>query len=103
MPALRVGFVGAGFIAKFQVRAIPQIRNVELVGVTSRTRAHSEEVAALAHSLGVGEAKVYSSISEMAPHVDAIAIYAPNYLRVAMMEEIVAAAKAGASLKGVIC
>jgi predicted dehydrogenase len=58
---------------------------------------------AMARELGVGEAKVYASISEMAPHVDAIAIYAPNYLRIAMMEEIVEAVKAGAALKGVIC
>jgi predicted dehydrogenase len=103
MPLLRVGFVGAGFIAKFQLRAMAQIRTMELVGVTSRTRSHAEEVVTLARELGVGEAKVYASISEMAPHVDAIAIYAPNYLRIAMMEEIVEAVKAGAKLKGVIC
>jgi predicted dehydrogenase len=103
MPPLRIGFVGAGFIAKFQLRAMAQIRNMELAGVTSRTRAHAEEVVAMARELGVGEAKVYASISEMAPHVDAIAIYAPNYLRIAMMEEIVEAVKAGAALKGVIC
>ena len=103
MPPLRVGFVGAGFIAKFQVRAMAQIHNMELAGVTSRTHAHAVEVAALARQLGVGDAKVYASISEMAPHVDAIAIYAPNYLRIAMMEEIVVAVKAGAPLKGIIC
>jgi predicted dehydrogenase len=103
MPPLRVGFIGAGFIAKFQLRAMAQIRTMELVGITSRTRAHAEEVVALARELGVGEATVYASISEMAPHVDALAIYAPNYLRVAMMEEIVAAVQAGAALKGVIC
>jgi predicted dehydrogenase len=103
MPPLRVGFVGAGFIAKFQLRAMAQIRNMEVVGITSRTHAHAEETAALARELGVGEARVYDSISEMAPHVDAVAIYAPNYLRVAIMEEIVAAVQAGATLKGVIC
>src|SRR5687768_14444524 len=103
MPPLRVGFVGAGFIAKFQLRAMAQIRTMEVVGITSRTRAHAEEAAALARELGVGEARVYDSIGEMAPHVDAITIYAPNYLRVAMMEEIVAAVQAGAALKGVIC
>lgn len=103
MPPLRVGFIGAGFIAKFQLRAMAQIRNMALAGVTSRTRAHAEEVVTLARELGVGEGQVYSSIGEMAPHVDAIAIYAPNHLRIDMMEEIVAAVEAGASLKGVIC
>lgn len=39
----------------------------------------------------------------MALHVDAIAIYAPNYVRVEIMEEIVAAVNDGAVLKGVIC
>ncbi|MCC6167272.1 MAG: Gfo/Idh/MocA family oxidoreductase [Caldilineaceae bacterium] len=101
--SLRVGFVGAGFIAKFQVQAIAQIRNMEVAGVTSRTRAHAEALAQQAHAAGVGEAVVYESISAMAPHVDAIALYAPNYLRVAMVEEIVEAVRQGAALKGVIC
>jgi predicted dehydrogenase len=103
MQPLRVGFIGAGFIAKFQLRAMAQIRNMELAGVTSRTRAHAEEVVKLARELGVGEATVYNSIGEMATHVDAIAIYAPNDLRTGMMEEIVDAVKKGAALKGVIC
>jgi predicted dehydrogenase len=108
MQTIRVGFVGAGFIARFQVQAIAQIRNMEVVGVTSRTRARAAALAKLVGEMGVGpngtgEATVYDSISAMAPHVDAIAIYAPNYLRVAMVEEVVAAVKAGAPLKGIIC
>lgn len=103
MSSLRVGFVGAGFIAKFQVQAIAQIRNMEIAGVTSRTRGHAEALAQQARAAGVGEAVIYESISAMAPHVDAIALYAPNYLRVAMMEEIVEAVRQGAALKGVIC
>lgn len=103
MSSLRVGFVGAGFIAKFQVQAIAQIRTMEVAGVTSRTRAHAEALAQQARAAGVGDAVVYDSIRAMAPHVDAIAIYAPNYLRVAMMEEIVEAVRQGAALKGVIC
>jgi len=103
MPALRVGFVGAGFIAKFQAQAIAQIRNVDVAGVTSRTRAHAEALADQVRAAGIGEGVVYESISAMAPYVDAIAIYAPNYLRVEMMEEIVEAVRQGAALKGVIC
>lgn len=103
MSLLRVGFVGAGFIAKFQVQAIAQIRTMEVVGVTSRTRGHAEALAQQVRAAGVGDAVVYDSIRAMAPHVDAIAIYAPNYLRVAMMEEIVEAVRQGAALKGVIC
>jgi predicted dehydrogenase len=103
MQTLKVGFIGAGFIASFQVQALAQIRNVEVVGVTSRTRAHAEALARMVQDYGVGDCAVYDSISELAQQVDALAIYAPNYLRVAMVEEIVAAVKGGAALKGVIC
>jgi predicted dehydrogenase len=103
MQTLKVGFVGAGFIAKFQVQAIAQIRNMEVAGVTSRTRAHAEALGQMVRDTGVGAGVVYDSIREMAPHVDAIAIYAPNYLRVEMVEEIVEAVRQGAQLKGIIC
>jgi len=46
---------------------------------------------------------VYPSIAEMAPHVDAIAVYVPNFARLATVEQIVEAVKKGAHLKGVIC
>jgi predicted dehydrogenase len=46
---------------------------------------------------------VFASIKEMAPHVDVIAIFAPNFARVEMVDEIVDAVKAGAALEGVIC
>jgi predicted dehydrogenase len=39
----------------------------------------------------------------MANHVDAIAVYAPNFVRVEIVEYIVDAVKRGAELKGVIC
>ena len=103
MQPLRLGLVGAGFIAKFQVHALAQMRGVEVTGITSRTRIHAEDVARLCHDRGVGRPTVYDSITAMAPQVDAIAIFAPNYLRVAMVEEIVAAVQAGAALLGVIC
>lgn len=103
MTALRLGIIGAGFIAKFQVRALAQMRGVEVAGITSRTRGHAEQVAQLAQALGVGSPVVYDSIRELASRVDVVAIYAPNYVRVAMMEEIVDAVQAGAALKGVIC
>lgn len=103
MPPLRLGLIGAGFITKFQLRALAQIRTVEVAGITSRTRGHAEEAAALARQLGVGAPEVYASIGALAPQVDALAIFAPNHLRVAMMEEIVAAVQQGAALQGVIC
>jgi predicted dehydrogenase len=99
--ALRYGFVGAGFVAKFHLAAVRQLRGIEVAGVTALTGA--EELAAMARGWGVGEAVVYANIAEMARHVDVIAVLAPNFARVAIVEAIVDAVKAGAALKGVIC
>ena len=101
MKPLRIGSVGAGFVARFQVVAMKQVRGMELAGVTALKGA--PELAAMAKSLGAGDTIVYDSVAEMAKHVDCIAIYVPNFARIPIMEEIVAAAKAGAQLKGVIC
>ncbi len=98
---LKFGSVGAGFVARFQVAAMAQVRGIDLAGVTALKGA--PELAAMAKRLGVGNTVVYESISEMAPHVDCIAIFAPNPARLEIMEEIAAAVKAGAELKGVIC
>ena len=99
--SLKYGFVGAGFVAKFHLSAIRQLRGIEVAGVTAL--AGAPELAAMASAWGVGEATVYGSIAEMAKHVDCIAVFAPNYARVPIVEAIVEAVKAGAQLKGVIC
>jgi len=98
---LRVGSVGAGFVARFQLIAMKQVRGMELTGVTAPKGA--PELAALSAKLGVGDATVYDSVAELVKNVDCVAIYAPNYARVAIMEEIAAAVKSGAALRGVIC
>jgi predicted dehydrogenase len=98
---LRVGFIGAGFISHFQSVALEQVRNMELAGVTSL--AGAEQFAASARARNLGPATVYPSVTELVKNVDAVAIYCPNFTRIAIMEEIVAAVKAGAELKGVIC
>ena len=103
METLKLGIIGAGFITRFQAKAIAQIRNMDIAGITSRTRANAEVVAQEIRDMGIGKAVVYDSIGEMATHVDAIAIYAPNFARVEIMEEIVTAVHNGANLKGVIC
>lgn len=103
MEKLKLGIVGAGFITRFQARAIAQIRNMDIAGITSRTKARAEAVAKEIREAGIGEAAVYDSVGEMANHVDAIAIYSPNFTRIEIMEQIVDAVKKGALLKGVIC
>ncbi len=97
---MKLGFIGSGFIARFQAVAISQVRGLQIAGLTRRRG--SEALAAHCRENGLGEARIYDSISELANRVDAIAIYVPNYARIEVMEEIVAAVRAGAKLKGVI-
>ncbi|MEX0678100.1 MAG: Gfo/Idh/MocA family oxidoreductase [Pirellulales bacterium] len=101
MNSLRYGIIGGGFISTFQLRALRQVRGVEVAGLVSRRPP--DGLAAYVRGHGLGEGRVFSSIKEMAPHVDVLAIFAPNFARVEMVEEIVDAAKSGAALKGVIC
>ncbi len=101
MKSLRYGIVGGGFISGFQLRALCQVRGVEVAGLVSRRPP--EQLAAFVRQHELGEGRIFRSIKEMAPHVDAIAIFAPNFARVEMVEEIVEAIKSGALLKGVIC
>ncbi len=98
---IRVGMIGAGFLANFQAVAMRQVRGIELGGIFSLKGA--EELATFARQNGLGDPRVYGSVTEMADHVDVLAIYAPNFTRVAIMEEIRSAVQAGAELKGVIC
>ena len=92
-PTLKYGFVGAGFIARFQLAALRQLRGIEVAGVTSM--AGAQAFATLAADWGLGEAKVYDTVGELAKHVDCVVICAPNYARVAVVEAIADAVKAG--------
>ena len=97
---MKLGFIGAGFIARFQAVAIQQVRGLEIAGLLNRRGA--ESLAAFCRSQQLGEAKLYGSIAELARNVDVLALYVPNYCRLEVMEEVVAAVKAGARVKGVI-
>ncbi len=100
---LGVGFVGAGFNATFHIRSFVGVRNADVMGVVSRTAEKAERAAKVARDLGVGEAKAYTSITEMvkAPEIDAVWICAPNFTRLEVMEEIVRAGKG--KLLGIAC
>lgn len=101
MQPLRYGIIGGGFITAFQLRALEQVRGVEVAGLVSRRPP--EKLAAYVRERGLGEGRVFASIAEMLPHVDVVAIFGPNFTRIATMQEIVAGVKAGAKLKGLIC
>ena len=101
MAALRLGIVGAGFVAKFHARALTQVRCMDVAGITAL--AGAEELSAFVKDNGLGDGVVYPNVAEMANNVDAIAIYVPNFARLEVVEQIADAVKKGAGLKGVIC
>ena len=101
MSAFKLGFIGAGFIAKFQAKAMQYIRNIDLVGVHALKGA--EALAASARKNGLGDCTIYPSVAELCNRCDAVAVFAPNFARIEIVEQIAAAVKAGAPLKGVIC
>jgi len=97
---MRLGFIGAGFVARFQALAVHQVRGLEIAGILKRRGA--DALAGFCRTNRLGDAVIYNSIGELAKHVDVMAMYVPNYACVETMEEIAAAVKSGARLKGVI-
>lgn len=95
--SLGIGFVGAGFMNRFHVQSLLGVRDCHVAGVFSPTRANAELLAAQAKSLGLGEAAIHTSITDLVadPNVDALWIATTNDTRVAVVEEIVAAMRDG--------
>ena len=104
---LGIGFVGGGFISRFHIQSLTGVRNVDVVGVMSRTKKSAEESASLARTIGVGNnAKAYNTITEMIadPEIDALWICSPNFARIETFEEIANAISTGkGELVGVTC
>ncbi len=103
---LRIGFIGGGFISRFHIRSLIGVRDVDVAGVLSKTRKSAAETASLAGEIGVGDAKVFDSITAMVtdPDIDALWICSPNFTRIEVMEEIAAAIESGkGELVGVAC
>ena len=53
---MKLGFVGSGFIARFQAAAIQQIRGLEIAGLIRRRG--SEAVAQLCRCRGLGRGRL---------------------------------------------
>jgi len=97
---LKIGMIGAGFVAGFHERALRSVRNAEFAGVYALKGA--EALAQQARKSGLGDTKVYDSIADLAKAVDVICVFAPNFARVEMMRQIATAVEDGAEIKGVI-
>ncbi len=101
MESLRIGFIGSGFIAYFMAEAMKQVRHLDLTAVYRRGGA--EELAKFAKNNALGECEVYDTIEEVCNNCDVVAVLAPNYVRVEIVEKIADAVEKGAALKGIIC
>ena len=62
---LGVGFIGSGFMTRFHIRSWEAVRDADVRGIYSPTRANAEDAAALARSLRVGDARAFESIEAM--------------------------------------
>lgn len=103
---LGVGFVGSGFVTRFHIRSFVGVRDANVAGVWSPNPDHAGEAAQLARKLGVGEARAFPSLAALveAPEIHCLWICGPNHQRMANLEEITHAVRAGrGSLLGVAC
>jgi predicted dehydrogenase len=101
MQNMKLGFIGAGFIAHFHARALRNVRGAELSGVFAIKGA--DELCRFSQEHGLGDCKSYESVAELCRHCDAVAVLAPNPVRIELVEQVVEAVKGGAELKGLIC
>lgn len=105
LPALRVGFIGTGFIAAFHLQSMLGVRNITIGGIYSRSAERRTRIADMARGLGLGPAHVFGSIEAMAMsgEVDALWVLTPNDTRLDVMREIHRLKKAGAPIRAVAC
>ena len=97
---LKIGMIGAGFVAGFHERALCSVRNVEFAGVYALKGA--DELAQQARRDRVGDTKVYDSINALVQAVDVVCLFAPNFARLEIMREVARAVEGGSKLKGII-
>jgi predicted dehydrogenase len=98
---LKIGMIGAGFVAGFHERALCSVRNVELAGVCAPEGA--EALAKKAKEDGLGNTQVYKNIAQLCAAVDVVCIFAPNFVHLEIMRNIAKAAENGSKIKGIIC
>ncbi len=98
---LKIGMIGAGFVAGFHERALCSVRNVELTGVCAPQGA--EALAKCAQADGLGNTQVFKNIAKLCAAVDVVCIFAPNFARLEIMRNIAKAIEGGSKIKGIIC
>lgn len=97
MKNTKIGFVGAGFVAEFHIRALKSVRDVTVAGVLKRSG--SGKLVKQINQSELGPAKEYDAIKAMCQEVDVVAVLAPNFAREQIHKEI---ADSGKSVNVVI-
>ncbi len=98
---LKIGMIGAGFVAGFHERALCSVRGVELTGVCAPEGA--EDLAKRAQADGLGNTQVFKNIAKLCAAVDVVCIFAPNFVHLEIMRNIAKAIENGTKIKGIIC
>ncbi len=98
---LKIGMIGAGFVAGFHERALCSVRGVELTGVCAPEGA--EALAKRAQADGLGNTQVFKNIAKLCAAVDVVCIFAPNFVHLEIMRNIAKAIENGTKIKGIIC
>ncbi len=98
---LKIGMIGAGFVAGFHERALCSVRGVELTGVCAPEGA--EALVKCAQADGLGNTQVFKNIAKLCAAVDIVCIFAPNFARLEIMRKIAKAIENGTTIKGIIC
>lgn len=98
---LKIGMIGAGFVAGFHERALCSVRGVELTGICAPDGA--KDLAERAQQDGLGNTKVFANVADICDAVGVVCIFAPNYVRLDIMRNIAKAIENGAKIKGIIC
>ncbi|KAI9034269.1 putative dehydrogenase [Hyaloraphidium curvatum] len=93
IPELRIGFLGAGFIARFHLLSLVSVRKCRLSAVFSPSAASRDAIAAEANASDLGPCRAFSTVDELldSGEVDAVWILGPNHARLDAVKAIVAA------------
>jgi len=87
---IRIGFIGAGFVANFHARALQSVRGAEVTTILERRG--SPELAAKIAANDLGEPRIVPTIADVCAGCDVVAILNPNFARIGTMEQIAEAA-----------
>ncbi len=62
---LGIGLIGGGFISRFHIRSWVGVRDADILGIVDPDEKRAREACALARTLGVGDPRVYKSLTAM--------------------------------------